>query len=111
MKKNAYWIIITILELAALISSIVLSTYIAFVFNFTTDILLQIGESIESLPLVNMKDASLEPESNESKIIFDIWRGTVEGCNCIGIELPESTCKNKICRRECKQKKKHKKGC
>ena len=103
MKKNAYWIIITILELAALISSIVLSTYTAFVFNFTTDILLQIGESIESLPLVNMKDASLEPESNESKIIFDIWRGTVEGCNCIGIELPESTCKNKICRRECRQ--------
>ena len=44
MKKNAYWIIITILELAALISSIVLSTYIAFVFNFTTDILLQIGD-------------------------------------------------------------------
>ena len=62
MKKNAYWIILTILELAALISSIVLSTYTAFVFNFSTDILLQIGESLEALPLVNMKDASKESE-------------------------------------------------
>ena len=103
MKKNAYWIILTILELSALISSIVLSTYTAFVFNFTTDILLQIGKSIEALPLINMKDVSFEPESNESKIVFDVWKGTVEGCNCIGIDLPESTCKNQICRRECRQ--------
>ena len=103
MKKNAYWIILTILELAALISSIVLSTYTAFVFNFSTDILLQIGESLEALPLVNMKDASKESELKGNKIIFDVWRGTVEGCNCIGIELPESTCKNQICRRECRQ--------
>ena len=103
MKKNVYWIILTILELAALISSIVLSTYTAFVFNFTTDILLQIGKSIEALPLINMKDASFEPESNESKIVFDVWKGTVEGCNCIGIDLPESACKNQICRRECRQ--------